>query len=191
MAGLRRVLFGPPIHEMEAHHERLSKRTALAVFSSDALSSVAYATEEILLVLAAAVPAIGAVALWYSLPIAVGIVVLLVLVAISYRQTIHAYPNGGGAYIVARENLGELPGLTAAAALLVDYILTVSVSIAAGVAAITSAFEPLKPYTVIVCVVAVLLIAFANLRGLKESGAIFAMPTYLFIGGFLVLMPSA
>ena len=181
------VLFGPPIHEEHAHHERLSKRTALAVFSSDALSSVAYATEEILLVLAAAVPVVGAVALWYSLPIAAGIVALLVVVAISYRQTIHAYPGGGAHYIVSRENLGELPGLTAAAALLVNYILTVAVSIAAGVAATTSAFEPLRPHTVALCVAATLLIAYADLRGLKESGTIFAVTTYVFIGGLLVL----
>jgi amino acid transporter len=188
MRRLKRFVFGSPIHEEEAHHERLSKRTALAVFSSDALSSVAYATEEILLVLAAAVPVIGPVALGYSLPIAAGIVALLMIVAISYRQTIHTYPNGGGAYIVSRENLGELPGLTAAAALLVDYILTVAVSITAGVAAITSAFEPLRPYTVELCGAAILLIALANLRGLKESGTIFAVPTYLFIGSLLVLI---
>jgi amino acid transporter len=123
-----------------------------------------------------------------TIPITIAISVLLIILTISYRQTIHTYPNGGGAYIVSRENLGELTGLTAAAALLVDYILTVAVSIAAGVAAITSAFEPLRPYTVELCVAANLLIALANLRGLKESGTIFAVPTYLFIGSLLVLI---
>jgi amino acid transporter len=187
---LKRLFIGNPIASALAHHERLTKRTALAVFSSDALSSVAYATEEILLVLALAVPVVGAIAFWYSLPIAVGIVLLLVIVTTSYRQTIHAYPNGGGAYIVSKENLGELPGLVAGAALLIDYVLTVAVSIAAGVAAITSAYEPLRPYRVELCLAAILLVALANLRGVKESGAIFAVPTYLFIGSILVMIAA-
>jgi len=185
---LKRFFIGNPIASYLAHHERLTKRTALAVFSSDALSSVAYATEEILLVLAAAVPVVGVAALWYSLPIGLAIVALLVIVSISYRQTIHAYPSGGGAYIVSRENLGELPGLTAGAALLIDYVLTVAVSVAAGVAAITSAYEPLLPYRVWLCLAAVLLIALANLRGVKEAGNIFAVPTYLFVFSFLVMI---
>src|SRR3954469_13216983 len=152
VTSIKRLLVGSPLRTEQAAHERLSKKTALAVFSSDALSSTAYATEEILLVLAAAVVFGQAGAFRYVVPISIGIGVLLVIVAISYRQTIHAYPSGGGAYIVAKENLGELPGLTAAAPLLVDYILTVAVSVAAGIAAITSAFDPLRPYTVALCV---------------------------------------
>ena len=185
---LKRLFIGNPISSALAHHERLTKWTALAVFSSDALSSVAYATEEILLVLALALPVAGPVVFWYSLPIGAAIVLLLILVATSYRQTIHAYPNGGGAYIVSKENLGELPGLTAGAALLIDYVLTVAVSIAAGVAAITSAYEPLLPYRVELCVAAILLVALANLRGVKESGNIFALPTYLFVFSFLAMI---
>src|ERR1051326_1807011 len=152
---LKRLFIGNPIASSLAHHERLTKWTALAVFSSDALSSVAYATEEILLVLALALPVTGPAAFWYSLPIGAAIVLLLIIVATSYRQTIHAYPNGGGAYIVSKENLGELPGLTAGAALLIDYVLTVAVSVAAGVAAITSAYEVLLPYRVELCVAAI------------------------------------
>jgi amino acid transporter len=135
---IKRVLVGSPLRTEQATHERLTKKTALAVFSSDALSSTAYATEEILLVLAAAV-AYGQTNAFNSvIPVSVGIAVLLAIVATSYRQTIHAYPSGGGAYIVAKENLGTNAGLVAGASLLVDYVLTVSVSIAAGVAAITS-----------------------------------------------------
>jgi amino acid transporter len=148
------------------------------VFASDALSSSAYATEEILLVLVLA----GTGSLTYSLPIAGVIGVLLVMVAISYRQTIKAYPNGGGAYIVARENLGSGPGLTAAGALLVDYVLTVAVSVAAGVAAVTSAMPELIDYRIEIAVLVVTLITVANLRGVRESGALFAGPTYVFIG---------
>jgi len=153
---------------------------ALPVFASDALSSVAYATEEILLALVA-----GAAALSHSIPIALAIAALLAIVATSYKQTIHAYPSGGGAYIVARENLGIWPGSVAGAALLIDYVLTVAVSIAAGVAAITSAFPVLTPYRVGLCVVCVFGVALANLRGVKESGRLFAVPTYLFVGSFL------
>src|SRR3981081_4506687 len=143
MASLKRFLVGSPIRTERLTQERLTKKTALAVFSSDALSSTAYATEEILLVLAAAyvAPISQADAFSRVIPISIGIATLLVIVAISYRQTIHAYPSGGGAYIVAKDNLGTTPGLVAAAALLVDYILTVSVSISAGVAAITSAAQ--------------------------------------------------
>ena len=169
----------------QAHHERLRKRVALAVFSSDALSSVAYATEEILLILVLA----GTVALHYSLPISVAITGLLAIVAISYQQTIHAYPSGGGSYIVARANLGAVAGLIAGAALLVDYVLTVSVSVAAGVAAVTSAFPQLAPHKVALGVACVAAIAVANIRGVRESGRIFAVPTYFFIVtfGFMIV----
>src|SRR6266403_730627 len=181
---LKRVLVGPPMPLAQARHERLSKRVALAVFSSDALSSVAYATEEILLILVLA----GTAALHYSVPIALAITALLAIVAISYQQTIHAYPSGGGSYIVARENLGSVPGLVAAAALLVDYVLTVSVSVAAGVAAVTSAMPQLLTHRVALGVGFICLIAFANLRGVRESGRVFAVPTYLFIVAFAALI---
>lgn len=182
--GLKRFLIGTPLRTAQLAHERLSNFKALAVFSSDALSSVAYATEEILLVLMLA----GNAALSLSLPIAAGIATLLVIVALSYRQTIFAYPSGGGAYLVAKENLGTLPGLTAGAALLIDYILTVAVSIAAGTAAITSAFPALLPYRVLLAVLFVALVTLANLRGVKESGTIFAAPTYLFIGSLVIML---
>jgi amino acid transporter len=186
---LKRVLVGDPISTELSHHERLNKRTALAVFSSDALSSVAYSTEAILLVLLAA----GSIAMGYVVPIAIGITVLLGILTLSYRQTIHAYPSGGGAYIVAKDNLGDTAGLVAAASLLVDYILTVAVSISAGVAAITSAaqgtrFEDLHEHRVAIGIFLVLFIAFINLRGVRESGAIFAGPTYLFIFAMLALV---
>ena len=174
---VRRLLFGSPIPTARESHERLTKVKALAVFSSDALSSVAYATEEIMKVLV--LGGLGLLSL--TLPIALSIVALLTIVVISYRQTIAAYPNGGGSYIVASDNLGETAGLTAAASLLIDYVLTVSVSIAAGVAAITSLLPELLPYALEMSVGAVCLIAFANLRGVRESGSIFAAPTYLFV----------
>ena len=180
----RRVLFGAPIASEEAEEQRLPKTKALAVFSSDALSSSAYATDEILLVLIAA----GTGALTHSIEIALAIGVLLAIVTFSYRQTIKAYPSGGGAYIVARENLGDIPGLTAAAALSVDYILTVAVSIAAGVFAITSAVPELRHLGVEIAVALVLVITLLNLRGLRESGTIFAIPTYLFILAFAGLL---
>ncbi len=181
---LRRLLIGRPLATAQAQHERLSKRLALAVFSSDALSSTAYATEEILRVLLAS----GTTALGYSMPIAIGITVLLAIVAISYNQTIHAYPSGGGAYIVAKENLGAMSGLIAAASLLIDYILTVAVSVAAGVAAINSQYPALIHYTVPICLACVAAITLANLRGLKESGAIFAIPTYSFIVSMFLMI---
>lgn len=187
MAGpLKRLLLGNPLHNREAMHQRLSNPVALAVFSSDALSSVAYAPQEIMLMLALA----GTAALGLTLPISVGIGALLVIVVLSYRQTIREYPGGGGSYIVAKENLGTIPGLIAGASLLVDYILTVAVSISAAVAAITSALPDARPYTVPMAVVFVLLLAIANLRGVKESGAIFAGPTFLFIGllGFTIVV---
>jgi amino acid transporter len=181
---LRQTLIGTPLPSAGILHERLNKIQALAVFSSDALSSVAYATEEILLVLVAA----GTAALDLSLPIALAITTLLAIVATSYYQTIHGYPSGGGAYIVAHDNLGIWPGLTAAAALLIDYVLTVAVSITAGVAAFTSAFPALIPYRVELCLLAIVLIAWANLRGVRESGTLFAIPTYGFVLILLALI---
>ena len=174
---LKRRILGTPLPTAQSRHERLDKTTALAVFASDALSSVAYATEEILLVLVLA----GTAALSYSLPIGLAISALIAIVVSSYRQTIGAYPQGGGAYIVTKDNLGLYPALVAAAALLIDYVLTVAVSVAAGVAAVTSAFPFLFRYRVLLSVAAVVLIAIANLRGIRESGKIFAAPTYLFI----------
>jgi amino acid transporter len=180
IALLKRMLVGPPMPLAQARHERLRKRVALAVFSSDALSSVAYATEEILLIAVLA----GTAALHLSVPISIAIAALLAIVAISYQQTIHAYPSGGGSYIVARANLGAVAGLIAAAALLVDYVLTVSVSVAAGVAAVTSAFPDLATHKVALGVGCVAVIALANIRGVRESGRIFAVPTYFFILSF-------
>src|SRR5215210_436962 len=190
---IKRLLVGSPLRTEQAAHERLSKKTALAVFSSDALSSTAYATEEILLVLAAAVAFGQANSFRYVVPVSLGIAALLVVVATSYRQTIHAYPTGGGAYIVAKENLGVGAGLVAGASLLVDYVLTVSVSIAAGVAAITSMaqgtrFAGLINHKVLLCLICIAFIAIANLRGVRESGAIFAAPTYAFLICFLFMI---
>jgi amino acid transporter len=181
---IRRMLVGEPLPTNEAIHQRLSKFKALAVFSSDALSSTAYATEAILLVLLAA----GTAALGASWWIALGIAALLLIVAFSYYQTIHAYPKGGGAYIVSKDNLGTTPGLIAAAALLLDYILTVAVSVSAGVAALTSAFPVLVPLRVEIALLIVAFITVVNLRGLKESGTFFAIPTYAFIVGIFVLI---
>jgi amino acid transporter len=184
MAAIRRFLVGAPLASAAAAHERLTKVKALAVFSSDALSSVAYATQEILLVLAAA----GTLALHNLIPIQIAIVVLLTLVAISYRQTIRAYPSGGGSYIVARDNLGDLPGLTAGASLMIDYTLTVAVSISSGVAAITSAFPALHPFSVELALLALAVMVVGNLRGVRESGSIFAAPTYLFLISIFVMI---
>lgn len=191
---LKRLFVGKALRTEQAQHERLAKKTALAVFSSDALSSTAYATEEILLVLAVAAAFSHSTASFhYVLPITLGIAALLVIVAISYRQTIHAYPTGGGAYIVAKENLGTYPGLIAGASLLVDYVLTVSVSIAAGIAAITSMVQGtrcawLGEHKIALCLVCIAFVAIANLRGVRESGAIFAAPTYVFIVAFLFMI---
>jgi amino acid transporter len=178
---LKRWLVGPPMPLAQAKHERLSKPLALAVFASDPLSSIAYATEEILLVLILA----GTAALSYSMPIAFGIAALLAIVVTSYRQTVAAYPQGGGAYLVAKDNLGVPPALVAAAALLVDYVLTVSVSVVAGIAALTSAVPALHPYRVVLSVLAVAGIALGNLRGVRESGRMFAAPTYFFVASIL------
>jgi amino acid transporter len=177
LQAVKRRVIGKPIPTALEHEERLTKVKALAVFSSDALSSVAYATEEIMKVLILA----GIAALSLTLPVAFTIVVLLTIVVVSYRQTIRAYPSGGGSYIVAKDNLGQLPGLTAAASLLADYVLTVSVSVAAGVVALTSLEPALLPHKVALSIGAVTLITLANLRGVRESGTIFAAPTYAFI----------
>lgn len=192
-AELKRFIIGRALRTEQAAHERLSKKTALAVFSSDALSSTAYATEEILLVLAVAAVYGQGVAFKYVVPISVGIGVLLVIVATSYRQTIHAYPSGGGAYIVAKENLGTNAGLVAGASLLVDYVLTVAVSISAGVAAITSMLQGTRyawmdNHKILLCLVCIAFIALANLRGVRESGALFAAPTYAFLVSFLFMI---
>ncbi len=181
---LRRALLGAPIPTSRAHQERLGPLLGLPVFSSDALSSVAYATEAILGILILR----SQDALHFQIYISLAICILIIIVAISYNQTIHAYPSGGGSYIVASENLGETPGLLAGAALLVDYVLTVSVSIAAGIAAITSAYHSLSPYLVPICILCVAVVAWANLRGVKESGVVFAFPTYAFVLGMLLLL---
>lgn len=182
----RNRLVGSPLPTSEQSHQRLSKTKALAIFSSDALSSVAYATEEILLVLVLA----GTAALHLSMPIALIITGLLVIVAISYYQTIHGYPSGGGVYIVAHENLGVWPGLVAAAALLIDYVLTVAVSITAGILAVISALPVLIPWRVYFCLLAITLIVWGNLRGVRESGTLFAIPTYVFLAFFLLLITT-
>jgi amino acid transporter len=168
---------GKPIATAEAAHQAIGKLVGLAVFSSDALSSVAYGPQELMTILLVA----GVSAMHFSLPLVIGIVVLLAILTFSYEQTIHAYPGGGGAYIVARDNLGELPAQTAGAALMTDYILTVAVSISSGVAQLTSAYPTLYPYRVHIAVAMILLIMVINLRGVKESGVTFAIPTYFFL----------
>lgn len=181
---VKRVLIGAPLATAQAEHERLTKFKALAVLSSDAISSVAYATEAILLSLVAA----GSGVLGLTLPISFAIVGLLAIVAISYRQTIPAYPNGGGSYIVAKDNLGTMAGLVAAASLLIDYVLTVSVSISSGVQNLASLFSGLSPYVVEIDVALVIVVTIVNLRGVRESGSIFAIPTYVFIFSALALI---
>ena len=183
-ARVRSAMFGRPLSNYEDIDERLSKKKALAIFSSDAISSSAYATEEILRVLVLA----GASALILSLPVAIAIAILLAIVATSYRQIGYAYPSGGGAYAVAKANFGVLPALVAAGALLVDYIMTVAVSTSSAVAQITSAIPELFDVRVEIAVVAIVLITVGNLRGLRESGNIFAIPTYLFVGSALVMI---
>jgi amino acid transporter len=170
-------LIGRPLPTADAEHQAIGKRIGLAVFSSDALSSTAYATQEILVILAPA----GIAALGLAFPISIAIVVLLAIVTISYEQTIHAYPGGGGAYIVSRDNLGQFASQVAGAALLSDYILTVSVSVSAGLAQVVSAFPSLLEYRVYLAVGVVMLVMLINLRGVKESGFIFAIPTYFFL----------
>src|SRR5436853_1452814 len=174
----KRWILGRPLTTAQAGQERLANPVALAIFSSDPLSSVAYATEEILLVLILA----GTAALHYSISISIVIVGLVAILTASYRQVIFAYPSGGGAYVVAKSTLGEPPGLVAAAALLIDYVLTVAVSVAAGIAAITSAVPELHEHRVGLGLLAIAVLTWGNLRGVRESGKIFAVPTYLFVG---------
>jgi len=181
---LKRWLVGDPLKSTQAAHERLSKTLALAIFSSNAISSVAYATEEILLVLVLA----GTGALAWSIPISFAILFLVVVLTISYRQIIYEYPEGGGAYVVARSNLGELPALIAAAALMIDYVLTVAVSVAAGIAAVTSAVPSLFAHREALGLVACVFIIVMNLRGVRESGKFFAVPTYFAIGALGVMV---
>ncbi len=183
---LKRLLLGKPIPSSMAHHERLSRVTGLAVLSSDALSSVAYATDFILATLVVA----GVSAFSHAIPISLVIAALLAIVAFSYRQTIHAYPTGGGAYIVAKENIGDNAGLIAAASLLVDYTLTVSVSISAGVLAVTSAFPKLDTIRVEMCLACLAVLMLGNLRGIRESGRIFAVPTYFFVFSIAALLAA-
>ena len=184
---VKRFVIGNPIATSEDQHQRLSKKVALPVFASDAISSTAYATEEILIVFLS-LAGVGMAAYTKLVPISIMVIILLAIVATSYRQTIFAYPNGGGSYVVSKENLGEYPGLVAGASLLIDYVLTVCVSVAGGVAAIVSAFNGLAPYRVQLCIGFVLLMMVANLRGLKESGSLFAPPTYLYVASLLTLI---
>ncbi len=184
LAGLKRFVIGPPFPSSRELHERLDKIRALAVFASDPISSNAYATEAIMSILIL----LGSVALSLTMPIAIGIAVLVLLVVFSYIQTILHYPEGGGAYTVAKDNLGTLPSLLAGGALLTDYVLTVSVSVSAGIRAITSAFPEYHDYRVLLALAAILLITWANLRGVRESGTLFAFPTYAFVGGVLVVV---
>lgn len=194
VSDIKRVLLGKRLHTNDLSHQAISKPVGLAVFASDALSSTAYATEEVLIMLSMAVG--GGALVWstggdilgLSIPIAIGIAILLTIVTISYRQTIFAYPNGGGAYIVARDNLGELAAQIAGAALLTDYILTVAVSISSGVAQITSAVPSLLPHKVAIAVAVIVFVTVINLRGVKESGRIFAIPTYFFLGATFITL---
>jgi amino acid transporter len=182
---LKRRFLGPPLHTDETDHQRLGKPTALAVFASDNLSSSAYATEEILHVL---VPAVGLAAFSLVVPITLAMVVVLGFLILSYRETIKEYPSAGGAYLVTRDNFGIVPAQVAGASLLVDYILTVAVSASAGTAALVSAFEALAPLKVLIAVSFICLIAYGNLRGVKESGKVFAVPTYFFMLNMLALL---
>ncbi len=184
-SALKRLVVGPPIASSEEHRTRLGRPTALSVFASDAISSTAYATEEVLLVL---MPVAGMAALSDLVPLSMVVCVLLAVVIFSYRQTIFAYPSGGGSYVVSRENLGTAPSLVAGAALLVDYTLTVAVSISAGIAALTSAIVAMRPYRVELCIAALIIIMMANLRGTKESGRLFAPPVYAYILSLVLLI---
>jgi amino acid transporter len=184
---VKRILVGRPLATHEEEHQRLPKRIALPVFASDAISSTAYATDAILVVLLAQA-GIGVAAWKYLTPLAIVVCILLVIVVLSYRQTIYAYPSGGGSYIVSKDNLGTMPALIAGASLLVDYILTVAVSISAGVLAITSAAPSWAPYRVEICLAMVLLMMLTNLRGIKESGSLFAPPTYVYVASLMLLI---
>ena len=183
LSAIKRFLIGRPLKSTELGHQKLNILKALAVLSSDALSSVAYGTEQILIVLAT----VGVIAYWYSVPIAVGVLFLLAALILSYRQIIFSYPHGGGAYVVSKENLGVNAGLIAGGSLLVDYILTVAVSVSAGTDAITSAFPSLHPHTVLIACILVVCITLLNLRGITESATILAYPVYLFVFALFVL----
>ena len=182
---LKRKLLGPPLHSDELDHQRLGKPTALAVFASDNLSSSAYATEEILHAL---VPAVGLLAFSLVMPITGALLVMLALLILSYRETIKAYPSAGGAYLVTRDNFGIVPAQVAGAALLVGYILTVAVSVSAGTAALISQFEGLSPFRVPISLGFIAIVMYGNLRGVKESGKVFAVPTYFFMLNMGVLL---
>lgn len=184
LKSIKRALLGAPIHNSEMSHQRLSNIQALATFSSDPLSSVAYATEEILMILMLA----GTAFLQLSIPISLSIIALLIIVVISYRQTIHAYPSGGGAYLVAKDNLGETSSYIVASALMTDYVLTVAVSVSAGIMALTSAFPFLRDQNVPLSLISIFLLSIMNLRGIRESSTIFAIPTYAFVFGILVML---
>ncbi|MED3996067.1 APC family permease [Peribacillus frigoritolerans] len=181
---IKRMLIGRPLKSNELGEQRLNKKKALAILSSDALSSVAYGPEQILIVLIT----VGAAAFWYSIPIAVGVLILLTALILSYRQIIFAYPHGGGAYVVSKSNLGVNPGLIAGGSLLVDYILTVAVSVSAGTDALTSAFPTLHSFNVEIAIVFVIFITILNLRGVTESASILAYPVYLFVLALLILI---
>lgn len=184
LSKFKHLLIGSPLPTYQLHEKRLNKIRALAAFSPDALSSIAYANQEIYLGLIIA----GGTALNLSLPISLVIILLLGIVALSYYQTIYGYPSGGGSYVVARENLGTFPGLIAAAALIIDYILTAAVSLTAGVEAIASAFPELLPYRVMIALLILVMITLANLRGLRETGSLLSIPVYLFLFSFLVVI---
>jgi len=181
---LKRYLIGKPLKTTELGEQKLSNTKALAILSSDALSSVAYGPEQILIVLAT----VGAVAYWYSIPIGIGVLILLLALILSYRQIIYSYPHGGGAYVVSKQNLGVIPGLVAGGSLLVDYILTVAVSVSAGTDAITSAIPILHSHTVFIAVLLVIFITILNLRGLTESASILAYPVYLFVVALVIII---
>jgi amino acid transporter len=187
MSKIKKFLIGNPISSAEEQHQRLRKAIALPVFASDAISSTAYATDEILVVLLIGA-GIGRAAFGPLIPIAIVVCVLLIIVVLSYSQTIHAYPSGGGAYIVSRENLGKTPALVAGSSLLVDYILTVAVSVAGGVLAMRTAFDFSHSWTVPLCLACVFIMTVMNLRGVKESGAAFAGPTYFYIIMLIILI---
>jgi len=184
MSTVKRLFIGKPLKSVQLGEQKINKTKALAILSSDALSSVAYGPEQVLLVLIT----VSAAALWYSLPIGLGVLILLTALILSYRQIIFAYPHGGGAYVVSKENLGKYAGLVAGGSLLVDYILTVAVSVSAGTDAITSAFPSLHPYNVEIAILFVVFITILNLRGVTESASILAYPVYLFVLALFIMM---
>ncbi|MGE6377391.1 APC family permease [Peribacillus muralis] len=184
LSSIKRFLIGRPLKSNALGDQKLNKTKALAILSSDALSSVAYGPEQILIVLIT----VGAAAFWYSIPIAIGVLILLTALILSYRQIIFAYPHGGGAYVVSKNNLGINPGLIAGGSLLVDYILTVAVSVSAGTDAITSAFPSLHSYNVVIAIIFVILLTILNLRGVTESASVLAYPVYLFVLALFILI---